>query len=64
MQGEVRVDRGLLVEALIVGALLGDVAALRPGLGELAAEHDVDRALGTHDCDLRGGPGEVDVRAE
>lgn len=63
-QGEVGVDGVLLVERLVVGALFGDVAALLPGLGELTAEDDVDRALGAHDGDLGGRPGEADVRAE
>lgn len=63
-QGEVGVDGVLLVEGLVVGALFCEVAALLPGFGELTAEDDVDRALGAHDGDLGGGPGEADVRTE
>src|SRR5690606_41155202 len=48
---------------LVVGHEFGALGLLVVGFGEFAPVEDVDRALGAHDGDLGGGPGEVHVRA-
>src|SRR5262249_48762963 len=58
--GDVRVGEGVL----ILGGALGAQVLRVVGSGQLAPVQDVDRALGTHHRDLRGGPGQVDVTAE
>src|SRR5690606_6808407 len=58
--GEVRVGERVLV----LGDELGPQGVGVLGGGQLTPVEDVHRALGPHDRDLRGRPGQVDVRAE
>src|SRR6201999_3155742 len=58
--GDVGVGEGVFVfGGALPAQFVGGV-----GGGEVAAVEDADGALGAHDGDLGGGPGEVDVAAE
>ena len=60
---DVGVHQGVLVVALQLQAQRFDVLAVAGRLGQLLAVDEAHRAGGAHHCDLRAGPGDVDVAA-
>ena len=62
--GDIRVGEGLLVVLDEAGAGRVDIPAGVDDILDLLAVEDVHRALGAHDGDLPGWPGQVDIGAE